>query len=121
MKNYSVNQTSLCFLLATFLLLNTAVFSPMAGADTSGSTDSSQPAPEASPTTNTDDANVPDDQLALPISLKQFQNLQAFVQKHTEENVKAIDALTKDSEEFTKNFNTFVDDLLKEPAAAPAA
>ena len=119
MKNYSVKQTSLCFLLATFLLSNTAAFSPVAGSDSTSSDSSQQPATDAGQT-NANDANIPDDQLALPISLKQFQNLQEFVQKHTEENIKAIDELTKDSEEFTKNFNAFVDDLLKAPDA-PAA
>ena len=115
MKNYAVKQTALCLFVATLLLLNAAVFSAEAGADNSANTETSKPANQ------NEDGNVPDDQLALPISLAQFQNLQTIVQKHTEENVKAIDALTKDNEEFTKKFNEFVDDLLKEPTAAPAA
>lgn len=111
MKNHSKKQTYLYFLITGLLLFNTPGFAPAADSDSSS---------EQSATSTTTEPNPYDDQLALPITLKQFENLQKIVQNHTEETVKAIDTITKNTEEFTKNFNVFVEDLLKEPEASSA-
>ncbi len=112
-------------ILARLLLLSLALssfpaFAPVATADNSATTDNNS-ASSSDTNSNDPNANVPDDQLALPISLKQFQNLQTFVQAHTDSTIKAIDDITKSNEQFTKDFNAFVDDLLKDPNAPAGA
>ena len=107
--------------IAAFSVSNGSIFAPIAAESTETpqtpeaaiepSTNSETP----SSTTPASTENIPDDQLSLPLSLKQFQTLQTLIQKSSENATKLIDQFTKDTDDLQKKFNEFLDDLLQEP------
>ena len=73
-------------------------------ANTQDSTGSQKNDATSSPAT---DANIPDDQLTLPITLVQFKQLQDIIQEH-DDNAANV----------SKKLQGFVEDLLKDPNTA---
>jgi|GEM_PF-3972094 len=109
MKNYVSKQTLLGTLLVGFLLASPMIFAPIAGANEGTDAD----APSANASSQADpNQNIPDDQLALPITLKQFQDLQNTVQQQSQDVAAAIDSLAAKQDEFGKKFDAWVNDLL---------
>lgn len=119
----SISFKKLCMLMTLTVLVasNGGAFAPIATeppttpAITEAHTPENPAAGETSQATEATD-NIPDDQLSLPLSLKQFQTLQTLIQKNSENATKLIDQFTKDTDDLQKKFNEFLDDLLKEPA-----
>lgn len=113
MKNYVSKRTLFSTLLAGFFLANPVMFAPIAGANTGMDADTPGASAAVNSSSQADpNQNVPDDQLALPITLKQFQDLQNTVQQQSQDVASAIDTIAAKQDEFAKKFDAWVNDLL---------